>query len=129
MSHIIHGVLTPPAASTEPCLTIAPPSPYARQIPMYTHPSKCPRSAMRPKWTYKGHIALANDPVHVANTKNLQKGLEFGMYVTLNDQQERITPSSLAFMSDTFAALDRFIPGLHKNVRKTRYVLKLYRIN
>jgi len=121
MAHIIHGVLEPPAGTTEAKLTVAPPSPYARRIPMYTHPSRTPASPNRQKWTYKSNITLAGDPVYAENAKTPRQGLEFGLYLTLRDAQERLTPPVLAFMADTYEALDEHIPGIHQTLRATSW--------
>lgn len=87
---------------------------------MDTHPVKCPESAPRQKWTYKKHITVANDPVHEERAKSPRQGLEFGIYLTLDDPEERLTPPVLAFMADTYEALDEYVPGIHQTLRATR---------
>lgn len=120
MSTMIFGVLSASEDSTEPRLTVAPPSPYARRIPMHTHPSKCPASPPRPRWTYKNNITVSNDPVYEVAVMEPKQSMDFGMYVGLNDPQERITTPGLAFMADTFESMAKFIPGDHKDMREKR---------
>ncbi|TCD68057.1 hypothetical protein EIP91_011602 [Steccherinum ochraceum] len=117
LAHIIHGVLEAPVDTPGPSLTISPPSPYARRIPMHTHPANCPQTAPRQKWTYKNRIAVASDPVYVEKASTPQKGLEFGMYITMKDEEARITTPGLAFLADVFEAMDEHIPGIHQSMR------------
>lgn len=124
MTHIIYGTLVPsPEDPPATKLTVEPTSPYARRIPMHNHPSQCPASMPRAKWTYKNNITLANDPVHAKNAETPQQGLEFGLWLSLNDKQEQLTTPMLAFMADTYEALDEHIPGAHQQLRAKRYVL------
>ena len=36
---------------------LIPPSPYARRIPLRTHPSRCPIIALHPSWNFGKHIS------------------------------------------------------------------------
>ncbi|THH30424.1 hypothetical protein EUX98_g3764 [Antrodiella citrinella] len=87
---------------------------------MHNHPSQCQTTPARAKWTYKDNITLANDPVHAKNAETPQQGLEYGLWLSLNDRQEQLTTPMLAFMADTYEALDEHIPGAHQQLRAKR---------
>lgn len=122
---MIFGTLTPPLDATKPNLTLEPPSPYARRIPFYTHPSKCPeRFSIRP-WGYKRYAQMATDPVHKELAKTPRESMEWGQYLTLTDPSERFTTSALPFAADTFWAVDQILPSPWKEIRRTRFVRAL----
>ena len=130
MTHMIFGTLALPA-NTPHTLTISPPSPYARRIPMHTHPSKCPVTPPKRQLGFTKHIQVEDDPIHASKYfKNLnvdiderpREGMEYGIYLMLKDRRERLTPPAIAFMADTFKAFDEVIPGIHSKTRNKRYL-------
>ncbi|CAL1706694.1 unnamed protein product [Somion occarium] len=120
MTHMVFGVLASPSDPTTPTLTVEPPSPYARRIPLYTHPSKC--SPDRPEWRfgYSKYIQTAHCPVHVKNAEIPREGMEWGLYLTLTDPSEQWTTSAIPFATDTFRALHQVVPS-HKDVRRVSW--------
>ena len=100
-------------------LTLAPPSPYARRIPLYTHPSIAVVRPGRSVWKFQRYIAIAPDPNILAknapdhpNRTNATtvggEGLEWGAWLTFQNKSDQITPTSLAFLADVF----NHMPGL-----------------
>ncbi|KNZ73200.1 hypothetical protein J132_00589 [Termitomyces sp. J132] len=107
-----------PQASTRG-LTLAPPSSYARRLPLYTHPSTAVVRPGRSVWKFQSHITIAPDPQILA--KNAPdhpnrtsaptiggEGLEWGAWLTFQNKSDKITPTSLAFLADVF----KHMPGL-----------------
>ncbi|KAJ7701436.1 thioesterase-like superfamily-domain-containing protein [Mycena rosella] len=119
-THMIFGSCgSPPSAALQ--LGLAPPSSYARRLPLHVHPSKAVQTRMARPWQYKQHIKWASDPHFRA--QNLPDspartssatvgggGLVWGAWFELTDPEERITPSSLAFLADTFLNLPSLLP-------------------
>lgn len=91
---------------------------------MYTHPIECPINPPKRKWTYRNRISLASDPIYAEKARSPREGLEFGMYMTMKDEEGIINTPSLAFIADTFEAMDEHIPGTHQKSRTTRYVVR-----
>ncbi|KAI0072516.1 hypothetical protein K474DRAFT_1667757 [Panus rudis PR-1116 ss-1] len=115
MTHIVFGTLADPAdsdpssAASRSSLTLQPPSPYARRIPFYTLPSQCPSVRAKRRWRFDRCLNLVNDPVYIERAKVPREGMEWGLYLSLTDERERITTPSLAFMADMFVAVDEVI--------------------
>ncbi|KAG6856237.1 hypothetical protein H0H87_006170 [Tephrocybe sp. NHM501043] len=104
-----------------PGLTIAPPSSYARRIPLYTHPSTAIVRPGRRVWKFQPYIALAPDPTIRAknapdhpNRTNADtiggEGLEWGAWLTFHDKRDEITSTSLAFLVDIFTNMPNLMP-------------------
>lgn len=128
---MVFGVLSTPdplssSSSTPnpptPNFTLEPPSPWAKRTPFVTHPAKCPETPPRIWWAYKPFIKLADDPAYREKYLGVpREGMEWGCYLTLVDKEDRVTTPGLAFMADTFRAVDQIrTEGEIRKVRKTR---------
>ncbi|TDL23165.1 hypothetical protein BD410DRAFT_721555, partial [Rickenella mellea] len=119
-AHIIFGVLSNTAEPGVPALTLAPPSPYARRIPLNVHPSRATPTVMTRPWNFKHHVGMAEDAsIAARNTRTGDEsdkedertsGMEWGAWFELTGKGERITPASLAFFGDIFKSLPELIP-------------------
>ncbi|KAG6860359.1 hypothetical protein C0995_012253 [Termitomyces sp. Mi166 len=116
----INSVL-PDGSNQSRGLTLAPPSSYARRIPLHTHPSTAVPQFTRDVWKFKPYIALSPDPVifekNALNHPNRANastvggtGLEWGAWVSFRDQGDEITENSLPFLVDVFAGLPYLMP-------------------
>ncbi|EPQ54419.1 hypothetical protein GLOTRDRAFT_139013 [Gloeophyllum trabeum ATCC 11539] len=110
--HVIFGVLSSMDSASDPRPTLAPPSPYARRIPLLTHPSELKAT----HWTrrplgYASRIGVAEDPAIRQRNKEPTscnydaKELEWGAWFELAGAEEKITTPSIAFLADTFTSL------------------------
>lgn len=100
-------------------MTLEPPSPYAADIPMFTHPSNCPEGSTfkAARWNYRNKIEVRSDPVYVARRETPQRGLEWGDYVSFSDENEHLKLSMLAFFADCLISYPTKLPTLeNKNV-------------
>lgn len=115
MVHLICGNLTIPQdyKSTRPDMTVAPPSLYATQIPMQTHPSKCQPVPEEPKWLYLSdeRLQLALDPIY---EEGMWKPgpMELSHYITLKDKDEQINSTMLSVFADIFLSFATKNPQL-----------------
>ncbi|KAK7028141.1 hypothetical protein VNI00_014956 [Paramarasmius palmivorus] len=102
-------------------LTLAPPSSYARRLPLYHHPSKAPLIRLREAYqfakriiaTREPEIAAKNEPGGVNRTASDTiggNGLEWGQWITLTDKEERVTPPMLALIADMFRSPPSLLP-------------------
>jgi hypothetical protein len=119
-SHLIFGINAPSTAQ-QARISLDPPSPYARQIPLHVHPSKCTPSSLREAFRFLDHIKTTTDPVIVAKntidsaTRTTTStvgggGLEWGGWLEFVDKKETITSPSLAFLVDIFVNTPRLLP-------------------
>ncbi|KAG6849282.1 hypothetical protein H0H93_009802 [Arthromyces matolae] len=104
-----------------PGLTVVPPSPYARRIPLYTHPSNAVVKLGRGVWKFQNHIALAPDPL-ILNKNAVDhpnratattiggEGLEWGAWLTFQGPNDAITSTSLPFLVDIFTNMPSLMP-------------------
>src|SRR6266478_5702735 len=67
-SHLIFGINAPSTAQ-QARISLDPPSPYARQIPLHVHPSKCTPSSLREAFRFLDHIKTTTDPVIVGKNR------------------------------------------------------------
>ncbi|KAJ7160108.1 thioesterase-like superfamily-domain-containing protein [Mycena filopes] len=114
-THLIFGTLEPPR--------LVPPSPYARRLPLYVHPSTAVETRMARPWRFKPYVKWANDPhlraqnqpdsparLAVSPTTVGGGSLAWGAWFELVGPGERVTPASLAFLADTFLNLPSLLP-------------------
>ncbi|KAJ7617509.1 thioesterase-like superfamily-domain-containing protein [Mycena polygramma] len=112
-AHLIFGTIEPPR--------LVPPSPYARRLPLHTHPSTAAETPMVRPWGFKPHFKWASDP-HL-RAQNLPDsptrtssstvgggGLVWGAWLELVGPGERVTPASIAFLADIFLNLPSLLP-------------------
>ncbi|KAK0221538.1 thioesterase-like superfamily-domain-containing protein [Armillaria fumosa] len=120
-SHLIFGILTPLTGS--PNKTLAPPSPYARRVPLYRHPSTAPLELEKIRDVYKFRRyfqctqepeirtkAALNSPTRTNEATIGGGGVEGGTWFGLTDRDERITTPSLALFADAFLNIPVLIP-------------------
>ncbi|KAK7468919.1 hypothetical protein VKT23_003415 [Stygiomarasmius scandens] len=130
-THSIFGVLSPPSPTG---ITLTPPSPYARRVPLHRHPSNAPVNNnwhkiynFRPRidTTEEPEIILSNAPNSPTRTNSKTiggEGLEWGSWCGFTDKTERITPQSLALLADIFTNAPMLLPGVDDDVvRKSWY--------
>ncbi|KAF8073935.1 thioesterase-like superfamily-domain-containing protein [Lyophyllum atratum] len=122
-THQIFGINIPSPNYTNrtPGLTLAPPSSYARRIPLYTHPSTAIVGPVRDVWNFHSHINVATDP-HILAKNALDHpnrtsastvggdGLEWGAWLTFEDKRDQITNPALAFLVDIFTNMVGLLP-------------------
>ncbi|KAJ6583985.1 thioesterase-like superfamily-domain-containing protein [Mycena vulgaris] len=119
-THMIFGSFAPPP-NAAPHVGLAPPSSYARRLPLHVHPSAAVETRMARPWRFKHHIKWASDPQlraqnlpgSAARTSTATVGgggVVWGAWLQLADTQERITPASLAFLADIFLNLPSLLP-------------------
>lgn len=124
-THMIFGH-NGPAVGDEVLLTLNPPSPYARRVPLHCHPSEAPKQRKRGGWTFQDHIELTeepkiqdrNHPDHPSRTNNTTVGgggTEWGAWLGFSGKDEMLTSPALAFMVDMFANTPTMLP---RNERK-----------
>ncbi|KAJ3532226.1 hypothetical protein NM688_g7454 [Phlebia brevispora] len=115
--HFVFGNLSVPEShkTTRPDMTVEPPPPYAAQIPVQNHPSKCSLLPEQPKWHYlaEQQMKLARDPMY---DELLWKPgpMEACNYVTLTDKNEQLSYQMLPVFADiflTFAAKNPKLPS------------------
>ena len=110
-----------PSPTQQTRVSIDPPSPYARQIPLHVHPSKATPVTIRDLYKFNHYIKTTTDPVIKAQsapdspTRTTVStvgggGLEWGGWLEFVDKDERITSPSLAFLVDVFVNLVRLLP-------------------
>jgi hypothetical protein len=119
---MIFGVLAPSQTDPGLRLTLKPPSPYARRLPLSDHPSTFdhPSNILRTVG-FASHVKVFSDPVIRArnspdsptrtdSTTIGGGGLEWGAWVQFVDEGDRITTPSLAFLADLFAKGTLLLP-------------------
>ncbi|KDQ62681.1 hypothetical protein JAAARDRAFT_203757 [Jaapia argillacea MUCL 33604] len=131
---ISHLIFTSPSPSPTSSLTptpissltskLTPPSPYARRIPLHSHPSLSPPTPIPKSWNFAAHISLAEDrslisaSLHKATARGEARvgevrggdGLEWAAWFELVGEGECITNASIAFLVDTFKNLPELLP-------------------
>ena len=108
-------------------MTLEPPSPFARRIPLHHHPRDATIKPLPGKMGYAQHLTWAPDPTVLArNAADSPSraftggigggGFEWGGWMQLKDPKERITPAFLTFIADVFLAS----PPLWANAKDKR---------
>ncbi|KAH7925599.1 hypothetical protein BV22DRAFT_1195078 [Leucogyrophana mollusca] len=118
--HVIFGDLSPdPTESIHRTLT--PPSPYARRLPLRSHPSSATPDSIRHTWGFDKCLKWSLDQDILARN-NLESdnrtnsgtfgggGVEWGAWCELTNKDDKITTSSLPFFGDTFQNLPTLLP-------------------
>ncbi|KAL0578792.1 hypothetical protein V5O48_003204 [Marasmius crinis-equi] len=120
-THQIFGVLSSPPNSPESVLTIAPPSPYARRLPLYQHPSTAPIIPLANPYGFLSRLKTTREPELRAKNAldsptrtNAQSiggsGLEWGQWLTFMDERQTLSPPAIAFMADMFRSPPSLLP-------------------
>jgi hypothetical protein len=116
-----------PAPGNTTNLTLQPPSPYARRIPLHPHPSEA-LPQFKPGYArhrFAHHIESAGDseivarnaPDHPNRTNSSTvggAGLEWGSWFGFSDKNERISYASIPFWVDMFSNLPLMLPRSEK---------------
>lgn len=116
MAHIIFGDLTP--SHPGQAALLAPPSPYARRLPIHSHPST--GFAIKPPWTSKMKVQAFVDPVLLSHNDPRSParttaesvgggGVEWGAWFELI-KNDRLTTSSIPFFCDSFVNMPALLP-------------------
>jgi len=119
-THMIFGT-NAPSPTQQTRVSIDPPSPYARHIPLHVHPSKATPVLLRDVYKFNHYIKTTTDSVIKARNGPDSSarttsstigggGLEWGGWLEFVDPGERITTPSLAFLVDIFVDLVRLLP-------------------
>ncbi|OJA14476.1 hypothetical protein AZE42_05290 [Rhizopogon vesiculosus] len=119
-SQLIFGDLTP--VTGEIPRTLAPPSPYARRLPLLNHPSTAVRDGMRNVWRFHSLLDWSMDRAILARNAMISQaqadaemigggGAEWGAWCELSRTDDEIKPSSLPFFGDTFYNLPSLLPA------------------
>ncbi|KAF5344894.1 hypothetical protein D9758_011591 [Tetrapyrgos nigripes] len=136
-SHLIFGVLQPPQAKgsgKQPNLTLSPPSPYARRVPLHRHPSNAPidnnwhsiynfRSRINTTVEPEIEASIAPDSSTRTNSGTIGGGgIDWGTWCGFKDRNERLSTQSLAFFADIFTNGPMLLPDEDNNgTRKSWY--------
>ncbi|KAF7348235.1 hypothetical protein MSAN_01777100 [Mycena sanguinolenta] len=117
-THLIFGTLEHPR--------LLPPSPYARRLPLYVHPSAAAKTRMVRPWRFRPHVKWAADRQLQAQNRADSAtrtssitigggGLVWGAWFELTDADERITPTAIPFLADIFVNLPSLMPRDQRN--------------
>ncbi|KAG0703774.1 thioesterase-like superfamily-domain-containing protein [Suillus ampliporus] len=119
-SHLIFGDLTPVPGGIP--RSLAPPSPYARRLPLSNHPSAGIRDRIRHTWKFHSLLSWSLDRTILARNATRSQtradteiigggGAEWGAWCELTRTDDEIKPSSIPFFGDTFHSLPVLLPG------------------
>ncbi|KAJ7215313.1 thioesterase-like superfamily-domain-containing protein, partial [Mycena haematopus] len=113
-AHLIFGKIP---ASTRPLIDLS--SGYARRLPHLRHPSEASVNPIydffgfthRVRWAPDPYISARNDPDSLARRVPTGGGVAvWGAWIELMDEDERLTPSSLAFLADCTETMGTLFP-------------------
>jgi len=132
-AHLIFGANVD-TSSDSPHLNLLPPSPYARRIPLYTHPSTAVAAVQDRDVYRKFHHRIKMSTEHDALAKNLPDspnrtngstvgggGLGWASWLGFVDKGDLITSTSLAFLADMFLNLPTLLPPSERKGLGIRY--------
>ena len=119
-THMIFGT-NAPSSLQRTRITIDPPSPYARQIPLHVHPSEATLTSLSNAYKFSRYINAATDAVMEAKnaidspTRTTEStigggGLEWGGWLEFVDEDEKVTSPSMALLVDVFVNLVSLLP-------------------
>ncbi|KAG8214432.1 thioesterase-like superfamily-domain-containing protein [Butyriboletus roseoflavus] len=120
-AHLLFGDLSPsqPGRGQK---VLAPPSPYARRVPLHSHPSTVTYDAVRSPWARKMETRVSvdtvllshNDPTSATRTTAESVGgggVEWGAWYELAHKDDKLTTSSMPFFCDSFVNLPILLPA------------------
>ncbi|KAJ3964736.1 thioesterase-like superfamily-domain-containing protein [Lentinula raphanica] len=141
-SHLIFGILEPPPQSPgirgeqSNSISLLPPSPYARRLPLYQHPRTAPRTSVplrlkfhsRLEFTREPELSAQNDvdSPHRTNAETVGGGgLQSGFWCGLSRDQtkgsehkmvdtEAVTASGLPLFADISSGAVLLLPAEHR---------------
>ncbi|KAF9229775.1 hypothetical protein BS17DRAFT_771908 [Gyrodon lividus] len=119
-AHLIFGDLSP-SQPGQVHTVLAPPSPYARRLPLYSHPSEASYDAIKPSWASKMDLHIStdvalqghNDPDNPMRTTSKTVGgggIEWGAWCELTHKEDELRTSSVPFFCDAFLNLPGLLP-------------------
>lgn len=102
-------------------LTLSPPSPYARRVPLHTHPSAARPTPLFRGARFKAMVTWAEDEAIQERNRAVGRGtgspiggagLEWGAWLQLTDPADSINVSILPFLGDMLRNLPELLrPG------------------
>ncbi|KAK7028142.1 hypothetical protein VNI00_014957 [Paramarasmius palmivorus] len=106
-------------------LTLAPPSPYARRLPLHQHPSKAPLRTLHEAFKYSKFFKASSEPeIAARNAPDSTirsgsetiggNGIEWGQWATLTDDGDTLTRPLIAFMVDMITPPATLLPKSEK---------------
>ncbi|EJD00219.1 uncharacterized protein FOMMEDRAFT_30863 [Fomitiporia mediterranea MF3/22] len=128
LAHVIFGASYPNNGDNgqqQEQKALVPPSLFARQIPLRTHPLHAREIPLYDVWNFKERISGKEDIVllglNEAENRTLASsedastreppGLEFGSWLTFKDNDEPLRPSMLPFCADIIKPLPELLPS------------------
>ncbi|KDQ25348.1 hypothetical protein PLEOSDRAFT_1077944 [Pleurotus ostreatus PC15] len=118
--HAIFGVMEPEEATPGHDglkAAMAPPSKYARHLPLHHHPSNATELPMSTAFGFHQHTKWTDEPeLREENGTRTARvgggGVQWGTWFELTGKDERITASSLAFLVDMFVNTPMIMSGV-----------------
>jgi len=119
-AHLLFGDLSPSQPGQGQRI-LAPPSPYARRVPLYSHPSTVSYDGAAPPWMKKMGTRVSvdavllnhNDPSSAVRTTTESVGgggVEWGAWCELTHKDDKLTTSSMPFFCDSFLNMPYLLP-------------------
>jgi len=102
-----------------PFATLAPPSPFARRVPLRMHPAVAPLTSKFARGSFAKYVRWAEDAEIRERNRSLGRGettdigggtLEWGAWVELRQPIEAVNPSMLPFFGDMMKNLPSLLP-------------------
>ncbi|KIK98779.1 hypothetical protein PAXRUDRAFT_823502 [Paxillus rubicundulus Ve08.2h10] len=120
IAHLIFGDLSP-LQNSQVRKVLEPPSPYARRLPLHSHPSELSFDATKQYWARNMGVQMStdisllthNDPDNPLRTTSKTVGgggIQWGAWCELTHKNDEIRTSSLPFFCDTFMNLPNLLP-------------------
>lgn len=115
---------------------LLPPSPYARRVPLYHHPSKAPRTILSPRHKSSSRFNITQEPeIASQNSQNSSRrtssdtigggGVDYGLWCSFKDKEEILSLPSLAFFADISTNAPVLLPREHRKGLGIRQASKL----
>ncbi|KAH6911572.1 thioesterase-like superfamily-domain-containing protein [Coprinopsis sp. MPI-PUGE-AT-0042] len=119
-AHAIFGFNGPPSDGA-PSFTLKPPSPYARRIPLHSHPSTVQTTPLHRIWNFTHHTQWAHDletieknkPSHANRTDTSTiggGGLEWAAWFEFTTPTEKLSNVYIPFLVDMFSNTPSLLP-------------------
>ncbi|KIJ34872.1 hypothetical protein M422DRAFT_782747 [Sphaerobolus stellatus SS14] len=111
------------ASNGDPSMTLSPPSPFARRVPLHFHPSVVPITPMSERVSFGNYVRWAEDKTFHERNRAIERGavhgpgggtLEWGAWLELTDPSERISSSMMPFFGDMLKNIPSLLPKAHR---------------
>ena len=118
-------------------INLLPPSPYARRVPLYHHPSKAPRKSLPTLLNFRSRFDATQEP-EIASQNHLNSprrttvstigggGLDYGIWCGFKDKEETLSIASLALFADIASNAPMLLPREHRKGLGTRQVQRWF---